>query len=78
VGRCARSIVDSHRGAISAEANLDRDALFHFTLPFAEELDFSLTGPLHPVYSANVPMRFFSGAAPFADGDYIGCNARGR
>jgi PAS domain S-box-containing protein len=32
-----RSIVESHRGAIWAEANPDRGATFHFTLPFAKE-----------------------------------------
>ncbi len=32
-----RSIMESHRGAIWAEANPDRGATFHFTLPFAEE-----------------------------------------
>ena len=32
-----RSIVESHRGAIWAEANPDRGATIHFTLPFAEE-----------------------------------------
>jgi PAS domain S-box-containing protein len=31
-----RSIVESHRGAIWAEANPDRGATFHFTLPFAQ------------------------------------------
>lgn len=32
-----RSIVESHRGAIWAEANPDRGATFHFTLPLATE-----------------------------------------
>jgi signal transduction histidine kinase len=31
-----RSIVESHRGAVWAEANPDRGATFHFTWPFAQ------------------------------------------
>ena len=32
-----RSIMESHRGAIWAEANPDRGATFHFTLPLARD-----------------------------------------
>ena len=32
-----RSIMESHRGAIWAEANPDRGVTFHFALPFAQE-----------------------------------------